>query len=103
MGHGRDIEPRLSDTRRGHYGTIWGMDGMVSGGGPVHQTTQPPHRVAPARSAIVFPCILSRRPRRQPSPYLAVLLTAAHLLLSLGVPSNRVSTPPTRPPIQIGG
>ena len=31
MGHGRDIERRLSDTKRGHYGTIWGMDGMVSG------------------------------------------------------------------------
>ena len=32
MGHGRDIERRLSDTKRGHYGTVWGMDGMVSGG-----------------------------------------------------------------------
>ena len=32
MGHGRDIEPRLSDTTRGHYGTTWGMDGMVNGG-----------------------------------------------------------------------
>ena len=41
MGHGRDIERRLSVTTRGHYGTIWGMDGMVSGGAEGIRTPDP--------------------------------------------------------------
>ena len=41
MGHGRDIEPRLSDTRRGHYGAIWDMDGIDGGGDGGTRTLDP--------------------------------------------------------------